>query len=344
MKKCIHIVITIINITIIALLLFVSISLLYFNANTQKELFGHSAVLYQNNANGNPKKTDLLIIRQNTTIKKGNQVLYYHTNSDNQSVPFVDVVLNTTSSSITLQQSNKTIAIDSPQIKGVVLSKSSFWGGVFAPLTTQAGLLTAMICIVGGFAIIALSIILIYLWKRKKAAISQQPVLPHPIENIESEQKDIPSSHNVEVIESEKTASEEEQSPIMKPRSISSSQGSIRTPLIAARYQNNYRSHSSTLDYSRVQNNTTTTEPKIHEFNTVEELFTYYHTGEIEFEQPPSKSNTETKKDTCPVTEDVTPTPQAAENSIDSLLAEIMEQAEKDYIKEHSDAAIQKYL
>lgn len=343
MKKYIPLVLTIINITVIILLLCLSASLLYFNATTQKELFGHTAVLYQDKADTQAKDASLLIVNTKDEIQKGDRILYYE-----NKIAYMDIVSEITSSNYRLQQTGVSVPIDANVMHGVVRYKSVFWGEFFFSLTTQSGLATAMIVIVGGFILIALSIILVYLLKRKKAQVlsSHEPITSDLIEETEEQ----PKAKQIEVVEENETVP----SKPLSPRPLTQPQSSGRTPLIAARYQNDYRSRPVNIGASRYADRIPLTpstddeipfdEIKIHEFDTVEELFIHYHTGEIELEPLTSQAKEDIPQEVEPVVENFTEKPSVPAPSIDSLLAEIMKQAEKDYINEHKDAEIQKYL
>lgn len=343
MKKYIPFVLTIVNILIIALLLLLSSCLLYFNMSSQKEIFSHTALLYQSQNDTQPQDTLLLILTTKKDIEVGNQILYYDGSS-----PKIDVVSDITDDTFSLKTSDNIIPAASQAIKGVVQFQSAFLGNLLAPLTTQSGLITAIVIIVAGFTILVLSILIIYLKKHRKHIVDDQTDEESDESFSEPIEEETPTEHktkSISVIE-EETTQEIDKEPQAKP------QLSGRTPLIASRFPNELRSRSSSVSASRYSERSALEpvteeieydEVKIHEFDTVEELFNYYHTDEIETEKKVTDEEASPQNQDMDV-EKAQEESTASTSKIDSLLEQIIKQAEEEYKKEHKGAEITKYL
>ncbi len=181
MRKIISKSLIVLNIILITVLIVLSGILVFFTSSKQT-ILNHTALLYTSNATTVVPKTSLIIInKENKSLKKDDKIIYNVTHEDLTNIQCVDVVASITDGIVTLKDNVTKIDISSPSYIGKVVFQNHLLGEIFSEISNNKNTTLIYIIIFGGVIIAGLSITLVFsIINRKNLKIA----IDNPIEVI----------------------------------------------------------------------------------------------------------------------------------------------------------------
>lgn len=216
MKKVLPKILIPLNLAIIVLLLLVSGAMLFFSSSSGRDIFGYCVFLFEDKSISTSQQPVLLIVENNAeNVKIGDKTSYYVRDVYNNKTQFVDTIASITDNVATFDHSSNKVNITSDLFVGRVVSETAFWGTVFSAIVNSKHTLLIYVCLISGFLIISLIIILgmVILEKKKNnILLDQESEIEVTIENDEIDtnedeiqSEDLQSVYDDEIIQSAKS-------------------------------------------------------------------------------------------------------------------------------------------
>lgn len=317
MKKSIQIVLTCINITVIALLLVGSACIL--SLNKTDIVKGHYYLFFRDSwdsgdssrSDHNSNKNVFVIVDGSSKINQADRILYRQNADNDTSKLTISKVVSVTGKTLSLENGT-TIGIFSNAFIGKVVLKNYFLGSVFNFTMNNQAL--TWVLIGGGFLILSLANIFIFMIISKKKSLINPIIDEEEIELLEVEVAQENTHKDNENIQQD-TDKPVPETPII-PKSITIDE-EFELEILAI----------------------------THEFETVEELYNHYNTKEIvgiveaTKNPPPPPISEVTPEVTLEKPPKEIPTEKTGTLDIESLLDEIMNKARDDFFAEQTEQA-----
>lgn len=171
-RKIIQRVLFIANILVIILLLVGSSVIIYFSTSEQKSIFGRTALLYSSfNDDGVETHSLYIVDTTNKSVDVGDEIAFLSTNSEWETVPFVDIVETNTNGIIQFIHSPVILEQENAKIIGQIRSKHPRMGESIYNFVQSKSAMTVYVGLGGGFIVCSLIVILLFALKTRRDAL-----------------------------------------------------------------------------------------------------------------------------------------------------------------------------